>query len=80
MVDDEVLFDSSSVADKLIKEGSLDKMGVTNPSWKSRWFRLQHGVLYYYKSHKDRKPLGDIVLENCSVYASPSKRLYHCLS
>lgn len=64
VINDEVLFDSTDM--RITKEGALDKMGVTNPSWfvhlltinltcccrKARYFRLQNGVLFYYKTQK----------------------------
>lgn len=70
--EDKVLFDT--VEHRTVREGQLEKMGGTRPSWKARWFRLQPGSMFYYKQQKDKKPIGEIVLTNCSVFRSNSKR------
>ncbi|XP_020901839.1 pleckstrin homology domain-containing family H member 1 isoform X2 [Exaiptasia diaphana] len=52
------------------KEGFLTKLGGRIKNWKRRWFVLEDGKLYYYKSPTDvgRKPLGQVPLDgSCRI-------------
>eukprot|EP01119_Soliformovum_irregulare_P025245 TRINITY_DN92_c0_g2_i1.p1 TRINITY_DN92_c0_g2~~TRINITY_DN92_c0_g2_i1.p1 ORF type:complete len:736 (+),score=176.03 TRINITY_DN92_c0_g2_i1:89-2296(+) len=52
-----------------VKSGWLYKRGGGNISraWKKRWFILSGGILFYYKSDKERKQQGKIVLRGYMV-------------
>jgi len=67
-----VLFDTQS--DRFVQEGVLEKLGNKHVKWRTRWFRLQQGSLFYYKTQKDKKPIGEVVLQNCTVFRSAIKR------
>ncbi|XP_031572263.1 pleckstrin homology domain-containing family H member 1-like isoform X2 [Actinia tenebrosa] len=52
------------------KEGYLTKLGGRIKNWKKRWFVLEDGKLYYYKTPTDvnRKPLGQVPLDgSCRI-------------
>ncbi|EDO43015.1 predicted protein, partial [Nematostella vectensis] len=52
------------------KEGYLTKLGGRIKNWKKRWFVLQDGKLYYFKTPNEtnRKPLGQVPLDgSCRI-------------
>mmetsp|Transcript_5747 Transcript_5747/g.9637 ORF Transcript_5747/g.9637 Transcript_5747/m.9637 type:complete len:531 (-) Transcript_5747:100-1692(-) len=50
-----------------VTEGWLYKQGGRVKTWKKRYIILSGNVLYYYKTPKDREPLGFVPLEDISV-------------
>jgi len=74
------------------KEGYLRKQADNlNKSWQRRWFTLQEGQLFYFRSYKDLnpvhvcnmlictvRPLAKADLQFCFEIISPNKRVY-CL-
>jgi len=56
-----------------VNEGWLFKQGGRVKTWKKRYIILSGSVLYYYKSPKDREPLGFVPLENIDVAVLPEK-------
>jgi hypothetical protein len=65
-------------------EGSLQKMGFVNTAWKTRYFCLQNGYLYYFKSMSDARagepPRGKINIKGAvcsSVTASDFLDIQH---
>ena len=56
-------------------KGFLTKQGGRIKTWKRRWFVVSDSCLYYFKSEKDKEPLGIIPLENVDVRESKKKRL-----
>ena len=55
-----------------VKEGWLQKQGGRVKTWKKRYIILSGNVLYYFKSPKDKDPIGFIPLENIEVRAAAS--------
>ena len=53
------------------KEGWLHKRGGRIKTWKLRYMILSGNVLYYFKSPKDREPLGMVPLEGIQVKIVP---------
>jgi len=51
-----------------VKEGWLFKQGGRVKTWKKRYVILSGNVLYYFKSPKDKEPLGFVPLENIEVH------------
>mmetsp|Transcript_44341 Transcript_44341/g.86785 ORF Transcript_44341/g.86785 Transcript_44341/m.86785 type:complete len:540 (+) Transcript_44341:37-1656(+) len=58
-----------------VKEGYLDKRGKRNKAWRERWFVLQNGCLYYFKSHTRNNAISHIPLADAAVrqYTEPGK-------
>eukprot|EP00292_Cryptomonas_paramecium_P021827 CAMPEP_0113683664 /NCGR_PEP_ID=MMETSP0038_2-20120614/13475_1 /TAXON_ID=2898 /ORGANISM="Cryptomonas paramecium" /LENGTH=163 /DNA_ID=CAMNT_0000603131 /DNA_START=63 /DNA_END=554 /DNA_ORIENTATION=+ /assembly_acc=CAM_ASM_000170 len=57
-------------SERVVVEGTLEKRGYWNPSWKSRYFVLDSkGHLCYYKSREDidagKSPSGRIAITRC---------------
>jgi len=48
-----------------LKTGYLLKQGANRKNWKRRWFVLKNGVVQYYASEMDKKPLGRFNLCDC---------------
>lgn len=53
------------------KEGYLHKRGELNKGYQRRWFVLKGNLLFYFEKKQDKEPFGVIIIENCSVQASP---------
>jgi len=49
------------------KQGELKKQGHVVKNWKTRWFVIQHDMMFYFKSRSDAKPVGYIPLRSCST-------------
>ena len=49
--------------------GYLMKLGQHHKTWKERWFVINNGRLYYYKSKDTDRPLGEIAIHesHCRV-------------
>jgi len=47
------------------KEGELKKQGHVVKNWKTRWFRIQNDMLFYFKDRQDERPLGVVPLRMC---------------
>ena len=56
-----------------VKEGWLHKQGGRVKTWKRRYVILSGNVLYYFKSPKDKEPLGMVPLED--IEARPAPRI-----
>ncbi|OHT14876.1 RhoGAP domain containing protein [Tritrichomonas foetus] len=53
---------------RIIKQGSLDKMGGSVHSWKKRWFVLADKYLHYFKDQQMKEaPLGSIPIVDCTI-------------
>ena len=55
------------------KEGYLSKKGDVK-GYQRRWFVLKGNLLFYFDKKQDKEPSGLIVLESCSVQASPGEK------
>jgi len=49
------------------KQGELKKQGHVVNNWKTRWFVIQHDMMFYFKSRADNKPVGCIPLRSSST-------------
>jgi len=47
------------------KQGELRKQGHVVKNWKTRWFVIQHDMMFYFKNRYDAKPKGSIPLRSC---------------
>jgi len=54
------------------KAGELKKQGHVVKNWKTRWFAIQHDMMFYFKSRQDSKPVGCIPLRSCSAKGIPT--------
>ena len=59
-----------------VKEGWLKKQGGRIKTWKRRYVILSGNVLYYFKSPKDRAPLGFVPLEGILVSVRADDRTF----
>ncbi len=57
-------------------EGWLHKRGGRVKTWKNRYVIVSGGVLYYFKSPKDREPLGMVPLEGIVVNPVPGPQYF----
>ena len=63
-----------------VKEGWLLKQGGRVKTWKKRYTILSGNVLYYFKSPKDRAPLGFVPLEGIEVTVRSDGRSFEVRS
>jgi len=49
------------------KQGELRKQGHVVKNWKTRWFVIQHDMMFYFKGRGDAKPVGCIPLRSCQI-------------
>jgi len=49
------------------KQGELKKQGHVVKNWKTRWFVIQHDMMFYFKNRADNKPVGCIPLRSCTT-------------
>ncbi|KAF9899513.1 hypothetical protein EC991_008782 [Linnemannia zychae] len=67
---------------KVIRSGSLLKLGNKYKTWRKRWFVLRGDKLTYYKNHKEYQPHGIIPLStiiDCLQTDPVSKSKQYCL-
>eukprot|EP01119_Soliformovum_irregulare_P018675 TRINITY_DN5774_c0_g2_i3.p1 TRINITY_DN5774_c0_g2~~TRINITY_DN5774_c0_g2_i3.p1 ORF type:complete len:303 (-),score=59.01 TRINITY_DN5774_c0_g2_i3:240-1148(-) len=50
-----------------VKGGNLNKEGHVVKNWKTRWFALSGGLLFYFKSSNETRPKGQIGLDNATI-------------
>lgn len=55
------------------KKGYLIKRGNMVKNWKKRWFVLKDHLLFYYKTHTDPSPKGEVPIQHCFVRRSDLK-------
>ena len=55
------------------REGYLQKK-ADYKGFQRRWFVLKGNLLFYFEKKQDKEPIGVVVLESCSVQASPSEK------
>jgi serine/threonine protein kinase len=60
-------FKKPDIWDSVDYEGLLRKQGHLVRSWKTRWFRLKNGTLYYFKDATDKLPKGVIPLRRSRI-------------
>jgi len=48
------------------KQGELKKQGHVVKNWKTRWFIIQHDMMFYFRNRSDPKPVGLIPLRSCT--------------
>eukprot|EP01116_Phalansterium_solitarium_P005422 TRINITY_DN1702_c0_g1_i2.p1 TRINITY_DN1702_c0_g1~~TRINITY_DN1702_c0_g1_i2.p1 ORF type:complete len:374 (-),score=126.83 TRINITY_DN1702_c0_g1_i2:402-1523(-) len=63
---------SSELWSKPDKQGELKKQGHLVKNWKSRWFVIQHDMLFYFKQKGDARPQGVVPLRSCFVKQVPA--------
>jgi len=49
------------------KQGELKKQGHVVKNWKTRWFIIQHDMMFYFKNRSDPKPVGCIPLRSSTT-------------
>ncbi|KAG0268554.1 hypothetical protein BGZ95_002421 [Linnemannia exigua] len=70
------------VESKVVRSGSLLKLGNKYKTWRKRWFVLRGDKLTYYKNHKEYQPHGIIPLStiiDCLQTDPVSKSKQYCL-
>ena len=72
VVGDEISIEQREYLRGVAREGWLVKQGGRVKTWKRRYTILSGNVLYYFKSPKDKDPIGFIPLENIEVRAAAS--------
>eukprot|EP01119_Soliformovum_irregulare_P008600 TRINITY_DN21704_c0_g1_i1.p1 TRINITY_DN21704_c0_g1~~TRINITY_DN21704_c0_g1_i1.p1 ORF type:complete len:488 (+),score=109.34 TRINITY_DN21704_c0_g1_i1:28-1491(+) len=61
------------------KQGELKKQGHVVKNWKTRWFVIQHDMMFYFKNRSDPKPVGLIPLRSCTTKETNKMGKPNCL-
>jgi len=61
------------------KQGELKKQGHVVKNWKTRWFVIQHDMMFYFKNRGDSKPVGKIPLRNCTTKMVNKQGKTYCM-
>jgi len=72
--DEDGMLDTRATLGTIVKEGWLSKKGDVRRAWHKRWFVLKYGSLAYFKTQDGVNAQGRIILVDCLVGQSTSKK------